>query len=179
MSYSRNFGFRSFENIVRHGRLKTPATGDPLVLGTAVTVDSSAPDLMKKPASAATAPNAVSGVLVYEHIQFQGVDTNLVTNHDAPFNTAPKGRYAQMVRGPGVKVWFKNTVDKVLYDGRDQLGATLVAGVGGATPTVNVGDMLTNASDGTWQKTTDATKAWMVVEHVNHATSLVEARLTF
>jgi hypothetical protein len=32
MSYSRNFGFRSFENIVRNGRFRAPATGTPILM---------------------------------------------------------------------------------------------------------------------------------------------------
>lgn len=185
MPYSRNFGMRSFENVVRHGRAKTPATLPSaastigsLLLGTAVQVDPANPGVLKVPA-AASAPTALSGVLVYEHIQYQGVDTNLTSPQDAPFNSAPLGRYVQVMHGQGAKVWFKNTADKTLYDGRLQKGYTLVAGVGGATPTVQVGDMLTPAADGTWQETATASLAWMVVENVDHTNALVECRLTF
>lgn len=176
MPYSRNFGMRSFENVVRKGRLKTPATGDPLVIGTAVTVDPANAGRMKA-VTAATAPDALSGILVYEHIQFQGVDTALVTNHDAPYNLVPRDRFAQIMSGKGAKVWFRNTAEKTLYDGRVQDDATLVTGVGGESPAVNVGDFLTPAAGG-WAKGT-AANGWLQVEQVNHAAGLVECRVNF
>lgn len=181
MSYTRNFGFRDFSNAIRDGRNKVPATGltgsdvSGFLIGTAVTVDPANPGLLKRPAAAA-APTALSGIVVYEHIQFQGVDPFLTTQYDYPFTLAPLGRYAQMVHGMGVKVWFKNTVDKTLYDGRTQKGATLVAPAD--LSTIAVGDYLTPAADGTWAEGT-AANAWLTVESVNASTGLVEARLTF
>lgn len=177
MSYTRNFGIRSFENIVRDGRNKTPATGSPYLIGTAVQVG--AGNVLVRPA-ASTAPTALSGIVLYEHIQFQGVDPFLTSPQDFPFTVVPLGRYAQMIHGLGVKVFFKNTTSKPLYDGRVQPGALLVTS-GGATPTAvnpNVGDFLTPAADGTWLVGT-STNAWLQVEHVVASTGLVEARFTF
>jgi hypothetical protein len=116
--------------------------------------------------------------VLYEHIQYQGVDPFLTSPQDYPFTVVPLGRFAQMIHGVGVKVWFKNTADKPLYDGRIQPGATLVAGVGGATPTIAVGAFLTPAADGTWQAGT-AGNGWLQVEQVVNSTGLCEARLTF
>jgi hypothetical protein len=178
MAYTRNFGFRSFENIVRDGRNKVPATGTPFLIGTAVQVDPANPGQLKRPA-AASAPNALSGIVLYEHIQYQGVDPFLTSPQDYPFTVVPLGRFAQMIHGVGTKVWFKNTADKPLYDGRVQPGATLVAGLAGATPTIAVGDFLTPAADGTWQETSNQALAWLQVEQVVNSTGLCEARLTF
>lgn len=175
MSYSRNFGFRDFTNIIRDGRNKTPSTGSPLVLGTAVVVDAANPGVVKVPAANAS-PSALSGVLVYEHIQYKGVDAALTESVD--MDTAPLGQYAQIVHGPGVKVWFKNTASVTLADGRTRAPRTMVAGAG-ATPTLAVGDLLTPAADGTWKETSTAAEAWMVVESVDTTRGLVEARLTF
>ena len=169
MSYTRNFGFRSFENIVRDGRNKVPATGSPYLIGTAVQVG--AGNVLVRP-TAASAPTALSGIVIFEHIQFQGVDPFLTSPQDFPFTVVPLGRFAQMVNGRGVKVFFKNTADKPLYDGRTQPGATLVAG----TPAV--GDYLTPAADGTWAAGT-ATNGWLQVEHAVPSTGLYEARFTF
>lgn len=169
MSYTRNFGFRSFENIVRDGRNKVPATGSPYLIGTAVQVG--AGNVLVRP-TAASAPTALSGIVVFEHIQYQGVDPFLISPQDFPFTVVPLGRFAQMVHGVGVKVYFKNTADKPLYDGRTQPGATLVAG----TPAV--GDYLTPAANGTWA-VGDATNGWLQVEHTVPSTGLYEARLTF
>lgn len=169
MSYTRNFGFRSFENIVRDGRNKVPGTGSPYLIGTAVQVG--AGNVLVRPA-AASAPTALSGIVVFEHIQYQGTDPFLTTPQDFPYTVVPLGRFAQMVHGVGVKVYFKNTADKPLYDGRTQPGATLVAG----TPAV--GDYLTPAANGTWA-VGDATNGWLQVEHTVPSTGLFEARLTF
>lgn len=173
MSYTRNFGFRSFENIVRDGRHKTPS-GSSWLIGTAVCVDPDNAGDLKRP-DAAQDPSQGCGILVYEHIQYQGVDPALTTYSD--METVPPKSYAQMVHGQGSKVWFKNTSDKDLYDGRTQTGQTLVAGVG-ATPSVVVGDYLTPAADGTWEEGT-ATNGWLYVEHVDNTTGVVECRLTF
>lgn len=180
MSYGRNFGMRGFENAVRMGRFKVAADFDEsadgdLYLGTAVVGDANG-NLVRPAANAA--PNGLSGLLVYEHIQYQGVDTALTTSNDPPFNKAPKGRYAQVLRGPGTKVWFKNTTTKTLYDGREQTGVTMFAG-GGATPTVAVGDYLRPAANGTWQEGGDAQTAWMQVEQISEDGNLIECRILF
>lgn len=181
MSYTRNFGFRDLTAIVRDGRNQVPTglTGtdaNGYLLGTAVTVDPDNAGKLKRPGAAA-APTALSGIVLYEHIQMQGVDPLLTTPLDPPFIYAPQGRFAQMVHGTGVKVWFKNTQNLPLYDGRQQVGGTLVSSTDLAT--LKPGDHLTPAADGTWAKAVDATTAWLTVESVNATTGLVEARFTF
>jgi hypothetical protein len=180
VSYTRNFGFRDLTAIVRDGRNQVPTglTGSDangFLIGTAVTVDPANPGKLKRPAANA-APTALSGIVLYEHIQMQGVDPLLTTPLDPPFIYAPMGRFAQMVHGPGVKVWFKNTSNLPLYDGRQQVGGTLV---NTALNSIAPGDHLTTHADGTWDKAADATTAWLTVESVNSTTGLVEARFTF
>lgn len=182
MAYSRNFGFRSTVNIVRNARFKTPASGSGAdatgyLLGTAVVADPSAAGVLKRP-TAGDLPNANSGIVLYEHIQFQGVDPLLTTPLDVPFNSAPLGRYVQVVHGIGVKVWFKNTAASALYDGRSIPAGTLV---GGSLGSLSVGDGLKVAANGTWVKSVDATGAdnWLTVTSVNATTGLVEAVFTF
>lgn len=170
MSYSRNFGMRSFENVVRDGRFRAPRTGTPLKIGAPVQIDT-ANEGFFKPADAAAAPGPNTGVAVYEHIM--NVSDALTTNYDAPYNQVPLGQYAQIMHGPGTKVWFRNTVDKGLYDGRTQAGDSLLA----AVPAV--GDGLVPDGAGKYKVATGTDKAWMVVEQVNPATGRVEARLTF
>lgn len=179
MPYSRNFGMRGFENVVRAGRFKVAGDFDEgsdgtLYLGTAVKGDANGN--IVRPGAAAN-PDQLSGLLVYEHIQVQGVDSAITSPQDEPFNKAPLGRYAQIVRGPGAKVWLKNTSDKPLADGRTQTGVTMFAG-GGATPTVAVGDFLTPAADGTWEEGT-ATNGWLQVEQISSDGNTVECRITF
>lgn len=182
MPYTRNFGMRSFENVVRAGRFRAPTSAltvsdgtdelGRILIGTAVVLDDANPGFVKRP-DANQAPSPLCGLAVYEHIQVRGVDPGLSTPQD--FEHVPPGQYVQVMRGPGAKVWFKNTSDKNLYDGRAQQGRTLVAGLG-ATPTVAVGDFLTVTADGTFAEG-DASNGWFVVEQVEG--DLVECRFTF
>lgn len=187
MPYSRNFGFRGFENIVRNGRHKTPTTGNtttantfalgaPLNVGTDALVALAGASASPQPAA-----GGLSGILVYEHIQFQGVDPALTTYVDAPFDIAPLDRYVQVVQGKGVKVWFKNTSNKTLYDGRVQAGRTMIKSLSGLA----VGDILSpnesgDRANGLYRKGVVGTDAgWFVVESVDSTRNVVEARLLF
>lgn len=174
MPYGRNFGFRSFENIVRDGRFRVPASGDPWVIGTAVVVDEDGDKRLRRPTDSET-PTQLCGLLVFEHITNRGVDPFLTTPSD--FDTVPLNQYAQFVHGIGTKVWFKNTDTKTLYDGRTIESRTLVAGLG-ATPTVAAGDFLTADTDGTLKEGTSS-NGWLVVEQVDATLGLVECRFTF
>lgn len=163
MSYTRNFGFRSFENIVRAGRFRTPATGDAMEIGVPVVANPATGEIDLADGSA-TKP--LGGVLVYEHIQKHGFDPDTFLPTDA--HTVPLGVYAQIVRGPGVKVWLKNTADVTLIAGTDPAaGEYLIPGSTG------------NA--GKWVKEADLADAWLVVEKVTGAgaTLCVEARFVF
>jgi hypothetical protein len=172
MSYSRNFGMRSFENVVRDGRFRVPKAGTPLLIGSPVALDTANPGFLRL-ATAAEAPSPLTGVVVFEHIQFKGVDTFLTTNVDAPFNRVPLGQYAQMMHGVGTKVWLKNTTTSALYDGRSQEGVTMYTGP------VAVGDTLVPAGDGTYRVGADGEAGWLFVEQSNPDTGLVEARFNF
>jgi hypothetical protein len=175
MSYSRNFGMRSFENVVRDGRFRVPKTGSPLLIGAPVSIDAANPGFLR-PATAAQRPSPLTGVVVFEHIQHKGVDTFLTTNVDAPFNRVPLGQYAQMVHGQGVKIWLRNTTASPLYDGRTQEGNVLYTGA------VAVGDGLVPAGDGTYRvAAAGATPEtpWLFVEQSNPDSGLVEARFNF
>jgi hypothetical protein len=165
---------RSFENVVRDGRFRVPKTGTPLVIGSPVELDSAAPGFLKQ-AGAAAVPGPNCGIVIFEHIQNKS--DALTTIYDAPYTTVPLGQYAQMMHGPGAKVWFKTVADKVLYDGRTQATVNLLDA---AVSTFAIGDGLVPSADGQWAKgngTTDVN--WLIVEQVNSTTGLVEARFTF
>jgi len=184
MSYTRNFGIRSFENIVRNGRFRAPATGTPLVIGSPVVINAASPGFLKQAADGQAPANG--GVVVFEHIQsFSGP---LVEHMDAPFTDVPLGQYAQIVHGAGVKVWIKKTSDKTLYDGRTQtgydpfdatvnlgslaIGAQLVPAASGKWRVADAGDM-----NGTPPVLPEA--GWLTVEQINATAGLVEARFNF
>lgn len=175
MSYSRNFGMRSFENIVRNGRFRAPKTGDLIVIGAPVSLDPATPGFFKA-AAAAAAPNSASGIALFEHIQAKGVDTSLTSTHDEPFNKVPAGNYAQIIHGAGAKVWFKNTTDKTLYDGRTQTGGGLIAT---DIATLNIGDGLVPDGAGKFRVAATGESAWLTIEQVNPSAGLVEARFEF
>ena len=181
MSYSRYFGMRSFENVVRDARFRVPSTGTPIKIGAPVMLDGANPGRLQA-ATEAAEPGPNCGLVIFEHIQNKS--DALTTSYDAPYDQVPLGQYAQMMHGAGTKVWFKNQADKVLYDGRTQTGGTLLdASVDLNTLTPGTG--LVPAGNGTF-RTTDGTAtadvggtAWLVVEQVNPSTGVVEARLTF
>lgn len=175
MAYSRNFGMRSFENVVRDGRFRTPRTGTPLKIGAPVTLDPSAPGFLKEAGAAAT-PGPNAGLVVFEHIQNKS--DALTTTSDSPYDQVPLGQYAQMMHGPGTKVWFMNTADKVLYDGRTQAAGGLLASSVDVN-TLAIGAGLVPDGSGKYRVAAGAESAWLVVEQVNPSTGRVEARLTF
>lgn len=162
MSYTRNFGFRSFENIVRVGRYRT-AAGSALEIGTPAVGNASTGEIA---AAADTSSKSLGGVLVYEHIQAKGFDQDTFVSDDA--HTVPAGAYAQIVHGPGVKVALKNSATVTLIAGTaPAAGEFLAPGAGG------------NA--GKWVKAASEAAGWLVVEKVSGtgATLSVEARFTF
>lgn len=172
MAYTRFFGMRSFENIVRDGRFRTPA-GSTLLIGEPVLIDPATPGFMKQ-ATAGAVPNAGAGLVIFEHIQHPGLDPLLVGGGDLV--NVPGGRYAQIVHGPGAKVWFKNVAGRTLYDGRPVVGGSLLADSVDVTA-LKPGDGL--VPDGAGKYKTATTNVWLTVEQCNPSTGLVEARFNF
>lgn len=174
MSYSRNFGFRSFENIVRRGRLRTPAASS-FKIGAPVTLDPAAAGFMK--AAVAGASTAGAGVVVFERIQAQGVDAQLAGTAD--FDTVPASTYAQIVSGNGTKIWVKNTAAKTLYDGRTIAAGTLL-NVSVVLSGLAIGAQLTPDGSGKFKVANGTTDGnWLTVTSVNTSTATVEATFNF
>ena len=175
MSYSRYFGMRSFENVVRDGRFRVPSTGTPLKIGSPVQLDGANPGRLKVAGDAA-APGPNCGLVIFEHIQNKS--DALTTQYDSPYDQVPLGQYAQMMHGAGVKVWLKHQDDKTLYDGRTQAGGSLLDDAfdfAAAKP----GDGLVPGSNGKLRATAAGEDAWLVIEQVNPSNRVVEARFTF
>lgn len=185
MSYGRNFGMRSFENIVRDGRSRVPASGNAMMIGSSVMLDASNPGYLKL-ATEAAAPGPNCGIVVFEHIQNKSDD--LVSYNDSPYDSVPLGAYAQMMHGAGAKFWLKNTDDKTLYDGRTRSAFNFFVQTGGSEETIAttlIGTGIVPDGAGKWRKT-DGTNdasvggtAWAVIEQVNPTTGLIECRLAF
>lgn len=175
MTYTRNFGFRSFENIVRSARFRAPAAGT-LTIGEPVILDTANAGRMKA-ATAGVANGSSSGVVLYERIQSTGVDPLLVGAGD--FSTVPIGQYAQIVHGLGVKIWLKQTAAKTLYDGRVQAAYNPFAASVDLSA-LAIGAQLTPDGAGKWKVSNGTTDGdWLTVESVNATTKTVEARFNF
>ena len=184
-SYGRNFDFRVIpEPKERLGRYVTPDSGT-FVIGQAIAgsgeFDSSGREIVESAAASTPPVKGRHGILVYEHIIYQGVDTNLTTYAD--ISTVGANQAVQLVSGPNVKVVFTNTSDRSFRGQRDYAGRVVVAGLG-ATPTVGVGDFLEPKTDGDddsgyWQETATAANAWLVVTKVDTDRGEVEAMLKF
>jgi hypothetical protein len=190
-TYGRNFDFRVPPVGGQRGsRYALKAGEDPLPIGAPVTVDTTASDASGRDQLQVTLATGdqvptpgLSGIAVFEYAPwpaFAGNDPYLTTYSD--LDVVPKNSALQLVSGDTVKVVFKNTIDKTFLHTRDYKGRVMVAGLG-ATPTVAVGDYLTpgtgNDTAGYWAETSDATKAWLVITHVDSARGEVEAKMAF
>jgi hypothetical protein len=185
MSYGRNFEFRvTPRQGERAGRYYLDDTAQPI--GAPVVLSGDTDDLGRLGVELATGAQAkpapgTGGILVFEHIQFTGVDPAENTYSD--FDTAPAGKAVQVVNGTTVKVAFKNTEDTGFLVRTGYPAARTMVDEVGATVGVEVGDFLTpgvgNDTDGYWAKTETAANAWLIVTAVNTTTGEVEARLNF
>jgi hypothetical protein len=128
-------------------------------------------------ADTATLPQG-QGVLLYEYAPnaFAGVDPNLTLYSD--LNTVPVGAAAQVIHGPsdGIHILLRNTSDSTFLNTRSYPGLTMVAGLGGATPTIAVGDYLTpvgntaqSLTTGYWKETATVANGWLRVVSVDNA----------
>jgi hypothetical protein len=188
-SYGRNFEFRVPPHGGERGGRYSLAGSDALPIGVPVVVTGDFDDLGRAEVvlatEAADTPHpGAGGVLVYEYgpAAFAGDDPWLTTYSDK--GTVTVGEAVQVVNGTETKIVIRNTADSTFMNLRDYAGRNMVeAAAVGATPSVEIGDLLTvgagDDTSGYWKKTTDATKAWAVVTKVDTARGEIEARLTF
>jgi hypothetical protein len=128
---------------------------------------------------------ALCGILWYEHDSqtfnspaFGGAAGQLPQDLD----TAPNGRMVQILHGPGAKVWLRNTEANTTEPGlnydSDRDAVTMVYGLGGATPTVEVGDLLGwDNGNKYYVVTTTKTEALLRVTHVDNDLNTCDAEL--
>lgn len=192
-TYGRNFEFRvQPHGGQRAGRYINPADGDQIVLGAPVLVDTAAGTdsdhrlevNLATGAGDGRPRNGMGGIAVYEWAPsaFAGDDPLLVTYSDKDY--IPVGEPCYLVSGEEVKVCLRNTEEIEFFGQRTYAARKMVAGAGGATPTVEVGEMLRphdspSDSNGYWQVTTDEDEAWLVVTAVHNDLGEVEARFLF
>lgn len=183
---TRNFEFRVSP---RHGQRGVGYLGGATVLtsGVPVVFNSDNDGLGRNEFILATGATAIpkpglGGILVFENIDYHGVDPLLNTYSDV--DTVAPGKAIQVVSGSEVEVALINTTTDTFLNREDYPSTRImVAGVSIATPTVAAGNFLTpgtgNASAGYWAETADASEAWLIVTGVDSETGVVEARLNF
>jgi len=185
---TRNFGMRRFTNLVREARFRAPAAS-ALRLGTMVEIDSSDTDRVRQATATAIGGGGDTttdfcGILWYEHDSqtfnsppFGGAAGLLPQDLD----TAPAGRMVQVLHGPGTKVWLRNTdldtTEPGLNYASDRAAVTMVDGLGIATPTVEVGELLGWNTTGYWAVTTTATEAFLRVTAVDNDLKTLDAEI--
>ena len=175
---TRNFGMRRFTNLVREGRFRAPAATE-LRLGTLVQIDAGDTDRVQQADASADGVGIggtkdvrqdLCGILWYEHDSqtfnappWGGAAGLLPQDLD----TAPADRMVQVLHGPGVKVWLRNTLLDTTEPGlnydNDRAAVTMVNNIGA----VVVNDLLGWDPTGYWDVTVDATEAVLRVTGID------------
>jgi hypothetical protein len=109
-TYGYNFGFRRSDESYRssEGRFRTPATGAPLLIGTAVKIDPAKPGYLTPAAANDPIVPGVCGILLQEEQPFNNVFELPVTDtHD--LGLAKRDTLSVITTGAAVKVWYKNS----------------------------------------------------------------------
>lgn len=180
-SYGRNFEVVATPEA--NGRINgyTPTTGSPLPMGIPVEVDTAAAvnalriqGIKVSASDTAKAQGSGQGVLLYEYAPaaFAGTDPEVTLYSD--LDTVPVGSAAQVIHGPGdgIMIILRNTTTATFLNTRSYTGRTMVAGLGGATPTIAVGDYLLpgtgNDTSGWWKETATAANGWLRVVSVDN-----------
>lgn len=173
--YGVNFGFRRSDESVRlsEGRVKTPATGPLLMLGTAVEIDPVNAGFLRTAAAAAKPRPGTCGLLIQEEIWDRPLyGPQMVDSFQ--IGVALPNRLSVITTGAGTKAWFKNTTAQTRADGRVIGAVTMVT-----LTSVAVGRGL--AWDGTfWIDVADPTAptSFMEVTYLDAARGYVEAVFT-
>lgn len=174
--YGLNFGFRRSDEsmAVREGRLKTPAEGDALLLGSAVEIDPAEPGYLKQCANAAVPTTGYHGLLVQEENHIGSIfSVAPLMGHDSiDLGAAKLDQLSVIWSGAGTKVWFQNTA-AYARGTRSKAAVTIVTIAG-----LVVGDYL--GWDGSkWVEVAAGSTAWMRITNVNTTTGYCEAVLQF
>lgn len=183
---TRNFEFRVSPRSGQRGGRYVLAGATALTSGVPVLVGSGNDGLGRQNVTLATTSQAIpksgaGGILVFENINFDGVDPVINTYSDV--DTASVGDAVQVVSGKGVKIALTNTTATSFLTRTSYPTARIMVAGAGATPTVAVGNFLTpgvgNDTDGYWTETATDANAWLVVTSVDSTNGVVEAVLNF
>lgn len=117
--YGLNFGFRVSDESRRSsmGRVKTPATGPNLLLGTAVEIDPANAGFLRQAGAGAHPRTGTCGLLVQEEIWDKPIYGPEYLDSFS-LGIAYPNRLSVITNGPGTKVWYRNTAAQTRADGR-------------------------------------------------------------
>jgi hypothetical protein len=117
--YGLNFGFRVSDETRRSsmGRVKTPATGPNLLLGSVVEIDPASAGYLRQGAANVHPRTGTCGLLVQEEIWDKPIYGPEYLDSFS-LGVAYPNRLSVITNGPGTKVWYKNTVAQTRADGR-------------------------------------------------------------
>ena len=189
-TYGRNFDFRQ-SPLPQHrlGRFKTG--DDPIPNGAPVIADGDVDangrrTFILAPAGTARPNPGQGGICLYEQADanYRGFDPAITRPSD--MTDAPANTPAQMCHGTEVRLAFWNTESddfRGMRSGSPYPARMMVAGASGATPTVEVDELIGPGvgtdGDGYWQVVTDEADAWAVVTEVDAEIGLVVAQMLF
>lgn len=135
-------------------------------------------------AAGAQAPKkGFSGIAIFENPtpDIAGLDMTLSRSDDLDY--VPIGAACQLVSAPYVRLRLINAGVVNFYGQRTYAARKMVAGLGGATPAIVEGDLLTpgvgDDTSGYWAKTSDASLAWLRVTGVYNASTELDAQFLF
>ncbi len=111
-TYGYNFGFRRSDETYRssEGRFRTPRTGAPLLIGTAVKIDPANPGYLKVAAANDPIVPGICGLLVQEEDWDRNIfqtDAATIDTHD--LGVAYRDKLSVITTGAATKVWYQNT----------------------------------------------------------------------
>lgn len=124
--YGLNFGFRVSDETRRSsmGRVKTPATGPLLTIGTPVEIDPSKAGYLRAASANVHPRTGACGLLLQEEDHIFSIYETLVRDSFAR-GVAKANTLSVITNGAGTKVWYKNTTAQTRADGRSISAVTM------------------------------------------------------
>jgi hypothetical protein len=173
-NYGYNFGFRRSDETYRssEGRFRTPATGAPLLIGTAVKIDPANPGYLTVAAANDPIVPGVCGLLLQEEQPFNNIfELPVADTHD--IGIAKRDTLSVLTTGASTKVWYKNSAADNRRPERAYAAVTMADLTG-----VALGDKM--GWDGTKFVKVAATSnsIWFTVTAVNTSTGYFEGVLS-
>jgi hypothetical protein len=141
-NYGKNFGFRWIDDksATRQSRYRMSATvpgSGHYQVGSLVTLDPAHEGFLAVAGANADLVPGLTGLLISEDEFIRSIyETDILDSFS--YGQVKPGKQVQLVTGPGVKVWLKNTVEDDRLDGRIIPAVTVLGSLAGRA----IGDVL-------------------------------------